>query len=147
MFYSINKRFLLRLLCFVFLSTVSLKIIAHKNTSNKTAPIANQNLIAGEQAYIQCSGCHSPAYNRTGPKHCDLFGRQAGTLDGYEFSEAMRNSKIIWNEETLNAFLQAPLSNLPGTSMGFVGIQSDRTRQQLITYLISLTANNPVCAP
>lgn len=128
-----------RLLCLLILSTVSVKSLA-----NETITL-DENVIAGEKVYIQCSGCHSPSYHRTGPRHCGLFGRQAGNVIGYQFSESMRNSKLFWDEQTLDAFIRSPLTNLPGTTMGFVGIESDINRQQLLAYLKTLNADNPLC--
>src|SRR5690606_5254024 len=53
---------------------------------------------AGEQVYARCLACHSPDRNRTGPKHCGLFGRVSGTAPGYDgYSEAMRDAAITWN--------------------------------------------------
>ena len=100
---------------------------------------------AGEAIYIQCTGCHAPEYNRTGPRHCGLLGRKAGSLADFEFTAAMKNSNLIWNPATLNRFLQAPPTVVPGTSMGFAGIASETQRRQLIAFLSTLTTENPRC--
>ncbi len=91
--------------------------------------------LTGKDIYNRCIGCHSFADNRTGPRHCNLFGRKAGTVQGFDYSDAMRNSKIVWNETTLDAFLKAPLQNIPGTIMGYAGVKNDRERADLIAYL------------
>lgn len=100
---------------------------------------------AGERSYVQCTGCHAPAYHRTGPRHCGLLGRKAGSTAGFEFTAAMKNSDIVWNEVTLDAFLQSPLTFVPGTSMAFAGVASDAERRQLIAFLATLTSENPSC--
>jgi cytochrome c len=100
---------------------------------------------AGKKIYTQCSGCHALKYHRTGPKHCGLIGRKAGTIAGFEFTEAMKESNIIWTKTTLDKFLKAPLEIIPNTSMGFYGITSAKQRAELIAYLVSLTGTNSLC--
>lgn len=106
-----------------------------------TAP----DVIAGERVYIQCTGCHAPGYHRTGPRHCGLLGRQAGSVADFAFTEAMKNSRIIWSATTLDRFLQAPLQIVPGTTMAFAGVASIEERKQLIAWLATLTPENPLC--
>ena len=91
--------------------------------------------VRGEAVYSRCLACHALAYDRTGPRHCGLFGRQAGTVPGFAYSDAMRHSKIVWDEKTLDLFLQNPLKAVPGTSMGYAGIPDAQERADLIAYL------------
>lgn len=100
---------------------------------------------AGKELYTLCSGCHSPSYHRTGPRHCGLLGRVAGKVSGFEFTQVMRDSGIVWDRQSLDEFLKAPFKRLPGTSMGFSGMTSAEQRRQLIDYLASLDADNPLC--
>jgi cytochrome c len=90
---------------------------------------------AGEAIYSRCLACHSLTYDRTGPRHCDLFGRRAGTVKGFAYSEAMKESKIVWSEEVLDSFLADPLTAIPGTTMGYAGIADKKERTDLIAYL------------
>ena len=90
---------------------------------------------AGEAVYARCAACHSLAYDRTGPRHCGLFGRRAGSVKGFPYSEAMRRSGIVWDEKTLDRFLAAPAKAVPGTSMGYAGIEDKQERADLIAYL------------
>lgn len=106
---------------------------------------ADRDVAAGKLIYTQCSGCHAPGYHRTGPKHCGLLGRRAGSVSGFEFTSDMNAAGIIWTDETLNRFLKAPLDMIPGTSMGFAGIPSNRERAQLIAFLATLTEKNALC--
>lgn len=106
---------------------------------------ADRDVSRGADLYAQCMGCHSPAWHRTGPRHCGLIGRRAGSVEGFEFTQAMKNSGIIWTRETLDRFLKSPLTYVPGTSMGFAGIASANERQHLITYLVQFDKDNPVC--
>ena len=99
----------------------------------------------GKQSYARCEGCHSANYNRTGPLHCNVMGRQAGTLADFKFSMAMKNANIVWNETTLDQFLKSPLDFLPGTTMTISGIGSAQERQLLISYLRGLDKDNVLC--
>lgn len=103
-------------------------------------------LARGEQIYARCAGCHAIEANRTGPQHCGLFGRRAGTAPGFDsYSKAMRESKLIWNERSLDAFLAAPTQHIPGTSMGYAGIKDTRERAELIAWLRHATRPGDTC--
>jgi cytochrome c len=101
---------------------------------------------AGKLEYARCIGCHSPDRNRTGPRHCGLIGRTSGTLPGYDYSEAMRTAAIPWTSETLDQFLAAPMTVVPGTTMGFAGVADERERRDLVAYLASLTPSAEECS-
>jgi cytochrome c len=90
---------------------------------------------AGEAVYARCLACHALAYDRTGPHHCGLFGRRAGSVKGFDYSQAMKNSGIVWNEKTLDMFLTDPAKTVPGTAMGYAGVKDDKERADLIAYL------------
>jgi cytochrome c len=91
---------------------------------------------AGEAVYSRCLACHSLAYHRTGPRHCGLFGRLAGSAAGYEeYSPAMKRSRLEWNENTLDRFLADPLKAVPGTTMTYAGVKDAKERADLIAYL------------
>ena len=89
----------------------------------------------GKSIYGRCIGCHALTYNRTGPLHCGLFGRRAGTVPGFRYSRAMRRSGIVWTHKTLDRFLKAPLRAMPGTRMGYAGVKRQKDRTDLIAYL------------
>ena len=90
---------------------------------------------AGEAIYSRCLACHALAYDRTGPRHCGLFGRRAGGVEGFQYSDAMRRAKIVWSEETLDRFLANPLKTVPGTAMGYAGVTARKERADLIAFL------------
>jgi cytochrome c len=89
----------------------------------------------GEAIYGRCQACHSFEYHRTGPKHCGLFGRRAGSAPGFEYSDAMKRSGIVWGERSLERFLAAPTKIVPGTTMTYAGVPDTRERELLIAYL------------
>jgi len=97
----------------------------------------------GEQIYHRCQGCHSIDANRVGPRHAGLFGRRAGSLDDYSYSDAMRAAGIVWDATTLDQFLTAPRKFIPGTKMPFAGIPDAQERADLIAYLKQATAAAP----
>ena len=94
----------------------------------------------GEEIYARCGACHSLESDRTGPRHCGLFGRRAGSVPGFAYSAAMKNSGIVWDARTLDRFLTNPLRAVPGTTMGYAGIDDAQERADLIAYLGNATA-------
>ena len=100
----------------------------------------------GEAVYARCSACHTIDANRTGPLHCGLFGRPAGTAPGFDgYSSAMRASGIVWDERSLDAFLKDPLQRVPGTAMGYAGVKDDAERAALIAWLREATRPGKTC--
>jgi cytochrome c len=96
---------------------------------------------AGEAIYSRCLACHALAYDRTGPRHCGLVGRRAGSVKDFAYSDAMRRSNIVWNAKSLDHFLANPLAAVPGTSMGYAGIADPKERADLIAYLEQANAS------
>ena len=90
---------------------------------------------AGREIYGRCLACHAIDYDRVGPRHCGLFGRRAGSVPGVAYSNAMKESGIVWGTETLNTFLGDPLGVVPGTFMTYAGVASPKERRQLIAWL------------
>lgn len=103
------------------------------------------DVVHGEELYAQCLGCHTMRENNEGPMHCGVFGRPAGSVAGFEYSEAMINSGIVWDEKILDEFLTSPFAYVNGTKMGFVGFNDATDRQDLIAYLYQQTSDSSVC--
>ncbi|GAB4393129.1 MAG: hypothetical protein Tsb0032_11370 [Kiloniellaceae bacterium] len=85
--------------------------------------------------YERCQACHSLQRNRSGPRHCGLIGRQAGSLEGYAYSPALKASGLVWSENTLDRFLENPFNVVPGTRMGYAGVKDPQERADLIAFL------------
>ena len=97
----------------------------------------------GKEVYGRCLACHSLEYDRVGPRHCGLFGRRAGSVPGFAYSAAMKRSKIVWNEKTLDRFLANPPKAVPGTAMTYAGVPEAKERADLIAYLRTMNDNPP----
>jgi len=92
---------------------------------------------AGEKVFVQCRTCHvtDPGQNRIGPSLHQIVGREAGTVEGYQYSPANKNSGITWTKEKLFQYLENPQRVVPGTKMAFAGIQDPQKRADLIEWL------------
>jgi len=89
----------------------------------------------GRQLYeSRCIGCHSIEENRTGPAHKGVVGRKAGAVKGFDYSPALKSSRVIWNEKTLDRWLTNPEGLIPGQKMGF-SVPEARDRADIIEYL------------
>lgn len=91
----------------------------------------------GAEAFTKCSACHSlqPGQHLMGPSLAKLRDRKAGGVEGYVFSMALRNSDVVWTEETLNRFIEDPQNTMRGTTMPFRGIKDPTERAALVCYL------------
>jgi len=93
---------------------------------------------AGEAAFRACRTCHQigdKARNFVGPELNGVVGRKAGTIPGYNYSDANRHSGIVWDEAALTKFLHKPREVVPGTKMAFPGFDSDSDIANVIAYL------------
>ena len=100
-------------------------------------PAAAQDVAAGEKYFARCQACHNidEPKNKVGPHLVGLFGRTAGTVEGYNYSPANKNSGVTWNAETLDPYLTDPRGYIKGTKMAFAGIKDATDRANVIAYL------------
>ncbi len=97
---------------------------------------------AGEAVFAVCSGCHVAEEGEpsmAGPNLHGVFGRKAGALDDFAYSEALASSDITWDNATLDRFLANPSGYVPGTSMVAGGVSDGETRAAVAAYLRSLS--------
>lgn len=100
-------------------------------TIASAADVAN-----GENVFKKCKACHgTDGKNKVGPHLNGVTGRKAGMVEGFKYSDAMKNSGITWNEAELDKYLKDPKADIPGNKMVFVGIKDDADRADLIAYL------------
>ena len=92
----------------------------------------------GKELYeSRCVACHSVDQNRVGPAHQGVFGRRAGTATGYAYSPALKKSRIIWSEKTLDLWLSGPEMLIAGQKLGY-SVSEAADRSDLIAYLKTL---------
>jgi cytochrome c len=104
-------------------------------------PAPAADVSRGEELYRKCVSCHTleaNGRNRAGPRLHGLFGRVAGSVTDYRYSEALKGSGIIWTEQTLDAYLKDSEAFVPGTKM-YGGLSQDQDREDLIAYLRGAT--------
>jgi cytochrome c len=104
------------------------------------APLAAPagDAVRGQQRYAaRCGGCHSPKMNRVGPRHYGVFGRRAGGVADYHYSDALKKSGLTWDAPTLDKWLAGPPKLVPGTRMG-ISVSDAKDRQDIIAYLATL---------
>lgn len=97
-----------------------------------------QDLKAGEDSFKKCLPCHSVgegAKNKVGPVLNGLDGRKSGTIEGYSYTNANKNSGIVWNEASFKEYIKDPRAKIPGTKMIFPGIKNETEINNLWAYL------------
>ena len=102
---------------------------------------AGADAARGKQLYARCAACHALDYDRVGPRHCGLIGRRAGSVPGFDYSPAMKRSKLVWTKENLDRFLADPVRTVPGTAMTYAGVADSKERADLIAYLGSASCD------
>jgi cytochrome c len=95
------------------------------------------DVAAGEKAFAPCKACHNFQKNGVGPDLKGVVGRKAGTYEGYNYSAALKNSGITWDEANLHEWLKNPKAKVPGTKMIFQGYPDDKKVTDVIAYLKS----------
>jgi cytochrome c len=114
--------------------------------ASTTASFA-QNIEQGANVFKQCAVCHSigeGAKNKIGPALNGLEGRHSGSVSGYTYSDANKNSGIVWNEMTFKDYIKDPRAKIPGTKMIFPGIKNEQQASDLWAYIKQFDANGSI---
>ena len=109
-----------------------------------TAAAQDGNAEEGAEVFKKCRACHDvgpDAKNKVGPLLNGLEGRKSGTIEGYSYSEANKNSGITWSKETFLDYIKDPRAKIPGTKMIFPGIKNETEATNLWAYLASFDAS------
>ncbi|MGA0594136.1 c-type cytochrome [Enterovirga sp. CN4-39] len=115
-----------------------------------SSPSLAQDAGAGERVYAQCRACHQigeGARNIVGPQLNGLFGRKAGTVEGYTYSAANKNSGLTWDDATFRDYIKDPRAKIPGTKMVYAGLKDEQRITDLIAYLKQFDATGKKAAP
>lgn len=120
-------------------------VLASLPTPYNTADIEN-----GKRKFGMCKSCHTivpGGANMTGPNLHGVFGRKAGAVADYAYSDVVKNAGFVWDAEHLDKWLAEPRTFMPGTKMSFAGLKEAKDRVDLIAYLKVETGYKPPAAP
>lgn len=122
-----------RPLVFAFtLAAAAFSLSAHAQTAGDAEK--------GKSVFRQCTVCHSakPGENRVGPSLAGVVGRKAGEAPAFNYSKAVKDSGLVWDEKTLSEYLEHPQKTIKGTRMAFPGLKNPKDRADVIAYLKTL---------
>jgi cytochrome c len=110
----------------------------------QSMPASAQDAALGEKSFLKCKACHQigeGARNGVGPNLNGLIGRKSGSVEGYSYSEANKNSGLTWDEDTFRDYIKNPKAKISGTKMIFAGIPKDDEIDNLIAYFKTFAAD------
>ena len=93
--------------------------------------------VNGEAVFKKCMTCHvlTPGVNKVGPTLHGIIGRTAGSVEGFSYSKANKESGIVWTEQEMFIYLENPQKTVPGTKMAFAGLKKPQDRADVIAYI------------
>ena len=106
-----------------------------------------QDVDAGKTSFNKCRACHDigeGAKNKVGPVLNGLEGRKSGSIEGYSYSDANKNSGIVWTPEIFAEYIKSPRTYIPGTAMAFAGLKKDQEIEDIIAYLQQFNADGTI---
>jgi len=113
--------------------------------SDLDARLAVANMKRGQLLYMVCKACHDVEAglpHKVGPNLHGMFGRKAGTAEGFKYTDALVKSGLVWTPETMDEWLRQPGALVPGNGMAFAGIANDADRASLIAWLLANSGAN-----
>jgi cytochrome c len=113
--------------------------------SDLDARLAAANMKRGQLLYMVCKACHDVEAglpHKVGPNLHGMFGRRAGTAEGFKYTDALVKSGLVWTPETMDEWLRQPGALVPGNGMAFAGIANDADRASLIAWLLANSGAN-----
>lgn len=115
-----------------FLAAASLAIVG-----TAMAQQAPSDPVRGKTVYARCAACHdlNTGATRLGPSLKGVVGRTSGTIPNFNYSQALKDKAVVWNAETLDAFLSGPSKYVPGNRMAFPPLANPQDRADLIAFL------------
>ena len=126
--------------------TKTLIVAAALIAASTSAGLA-QDVEKGANSFKKCLPCHSigpGAKNKIGPELNGLDGRKAGTVAGFNYSDANKNSGIVWDEATFKEYIKDPRAKIPSTKMTFPGIKNEQEINDLWAYLKQFDAEGNI---
>ena len=122
-------------------------IIAAAAISIPTGTVLAQDPQKGQMVFNMCLPCHSigpGAQNKVGPELNGLDGRHSGSVPGFDYSDANKNSGIVWNEAAFKKYIQNPQGVIPGTKMIFPGVKNEQQVNDLWAYVSQFNADGSI---
>jgi cytochrome c len=119
-------------------------VIAAVVLAASTGVTLAQDVEAGESSFKKCLPCHDigdDARNKVGPLVNGLAGRKSGTVEGFSYSDANKNSGLTWDEATFKDYIKDPRAKIPGTKMIFPGIKNEKEAENLWAYISQFKAD------
>lgn len=126
------------------MNNLKLALISAGLAFGLVTPTIAQDAALGEKVFLKCRACHQvgeTAKNGVGPNLNGLFGRKAGTVAGYNYSDANKNSGLTWDEATFKEYIKDPKAKMPGTKMAFAGLKNDTEITNIVAYLKTFDAS------
>ena len=118
-------------------------IVASTLALGSSVALAEGDAAHGEAVFNKCKACHAvdQAKNKVGPYLVGVFGRPAGTAEGFKYSQAMKDSGITWDEATIAEYVANPRGYIKGNRMAFAGLKNQQDIADLIAYLKQATTS------
>jgi cytochrome c len=117
---------------------LTLSLVAIASALFAASAAQAQDVAAGETSFHKCMACHSigeGAKNKVGPELNGLDGRHSGSVEGYSYSDANKNSGITWSKDQFLEYIKDPKAKVPGTKMAFAGIKNETEANNLWAYV------------
>lgn len=118
---------------------LAILLVAH------TATVSADDVAKGKKVAKKCIACHTMkegGKHKLGPNLYDILGKPAGVVEGYKYSDALKNSGIVWDAETFSDFVANPKKVVPGTKMSFRGVNKPTQRVELLAYFATLRSSD-----
>ena len=109
-----------------------------------SAALAEGDAAKGEKVFKKCKTCHlvDEEKNKIGPHLVGIIGRASGAVDGFKYSDALKEAGITWDEETIAAYIADPKGYIKGNKMAFAGLKKEDQIADVIAYLKEATGGS-----
>jgi cytochrome c len=124
--------------------------VVEEGPRDYNALLTSASIEAGQAVAVKCLQCHNfepGGAALQGPPLYDIMGHDIAANGGFKYSDAMAGQEGVWSYEKLDHFLENPKKEVPGTAMNFVGLRKQQDRSDLMAYLRTLTAGEPLALP